>query len=166
MRMLRIGAIVLLAAWATVPARADPRPAETTVSAMLDDWHAAASAAEEERYFSHFAREAVFLGTDRTERWSREEFRRFAHPYFAKGKAWSFKASERHVAFSAGGDVAWFDEALDTPNLGPCRGSGVLVKEGNSWKIAQYNLSVPIPNALMDEIKERIAKHAASRKSD
>jgi hypothetical protein len=62
--------------------------------------------------------------------------------------------------------VAWFDEALDTPNLGPCRGSGVLVKEGNSWKIAQYNLSVPIPNALMDEIKERIAKHAASRKSD
>jgi hypothetical protein len=38
------------------------------------------------------------------------------------------------------------------------------VKEGGSWKVAQYNLSVPIPNDLMDEVKERIAKRAASRR--
>jgi len=45
---------------------------------------------------------------------------------------------------------------LDTPNLGVCRGSGVLVKLGGKWKIAQYNLSVPIPNALVGAIVKQI----------
>jgi|SRR5215471_3557838 len=135
---------------------------ETQVSAVLDDWHAAASAADEERYFAHFAPHAVFLGTDATERWDVEEFRRYAHPYFAKGKAWSFRAVERHVTFSPDGSVAWFDEKLDTPNLGPSRGSGVLVKISGRWKIAHYDLSVPIPNDLMKEIKNRIEQFSAA----
>jgi hypothetical protein len=129
---------------------------EAQVSAVLDDWHSAAAAADEARYFGHFARDAVFLGTDATERWTVEEFRRYAHPHFAKGKAWSFRSVSRHVSFSADGSVAWFDEMLDTPNLGPSRGSGVLVRESGQWRIAQYNLSVPIPNDLMDEFKKRI----------
>lgn len=129
---------------------------EAAVAAVLDDWHAAAAAADEARYFAHFAPDAVFLGTDATERWSVEEFRRYAHPYFAKGKAWSFKAVERHISFSPDRSVAWFDERLDTPNLGPARGSGVLVRAAGSWRIAHYDLSVPIPNALMKEIKQRI----------
>jgi hypothetical protein len=129
---------------------------EAQVSAVLDDWHAAAAAADEARYFGQFAKEGVFLGTDATERWKVEEFRRYAHPHFAKGKAWSFTPVSRHVSISADGLVAWFDEALDTPNLGPCRGSGVLVREDEQWKIAQYNLSVPIPNDLMDDFKKRI----------
>jgi ketosteroid isomerase-like protein len=129
---------------------------ETASAAMLDDWHAAAAAADEARYFAHFATDAVFLGTDATERWSVEEFRRYAHPYFAKGKAWSFKAVERHISFSPDRCVAWFDERLDTPNLGPARGSGVLLRTPAGWKISHYNLSVPIPNALMKEFKERI----------
>ena len=129
---------------------------ETRVSAVLDSWHAAAAAAQEAKYFAFFTADAVFLGTDATERWTRDEFRRYAHPHFAKGKAWSFKPLSRHVSFSADGAVAWFDEALDTPNLGPSRGSGVLVRENSQWRIAQYNLSVPIPNDLMDEFKKRI----------
>src|SRR6202162_3541832 len=129
---------------------------EAAVAAVLDDWHAAAAAADESRYFGHFAADAVFLGTDATERWTVAEFRRYAHPYFAKGKAWTFKAVERHVAFSPDRSVAWFDELLDTPNLGPARGSGVLLRAGDAWKIAHYDLSVPIPNALMKEIKQRI----------
>jgi ketosteroid isomerase-like protein len=130
--------------------------AEGTVGAVLDDWHAAAAAADETRYFGHFTPDAVFLGTDATERWSVEEFRRYAHSYFAKGKAWSFKAVERHVSYSPDRSVAWFDERLDMPNLGPARGSGVLLRTPASWKISHYNLSVPIPNALMKEFKERI----------
>jgi len=129
---------------------------ETQISAVLDEWHAAAAAADEGRYFGHFERGAVFLGTDGTERWTVDEFRRYAHPYFAKGKAWSFHAVQRHIAFSPDSSVAWFDEDLQTPNLGPARGSGVLVKTPEGWKITQYNLSVPIPNALMKEVKERI----------
>jgi len=136
--------------------------AEAGVTAVLDDWHAAAAAADETRYFGHFAAGAVFLGTDASERWTVEEFRRYAHPYFARGKAWSFHAVERHVSFSPDGAVAWFDEKLDTPNLGPARGSGVLVRSGGDWKIAHYNLSVPIPNGLLKEFKERIEAQAKS----
>jgi ketosteroid isomerase-like protein len=135
-----------------------PAGARQEVTRVLNDWHAAAAAADEARYFSHFAPGAVFLGTDATERWTAEDFRRYAHPHFAKGKAWSFKPIERHVAFSPDGSVAWFDEKLDTPNLGPCRGSGVLLRDGGEWKIAHYDLSVPIPNDLMDEVKQRIEK--------
>ena len=131
---------------------------EAQISAVLDDWHAAAAAADEGRYFGHFEAGAVFLGTDGTERWTVDEFRRYAHPYFAKGKAWSFRPVQRHIAFSPDGSVAWFDEDLQTPNLGPSRGSGVLVKTREAWKITQYNLSVPIPNALMKEVKERIER--------
>jgi ketosteroid isomerase-like protein len=136
---------------------------EAAVAGVLDDWHAAAVAADETRYFGHFAPDAVFLGTDATERWNVEEFRRYAHPYFAKGKAWSFKAVERHVSFSPDRSVAWFDELLDTPNLGPARGSGVLLRVGGAWKIAHYDLSVPIPNALMKEIKQRIEDHGKGK---
>lgn len=134
-----------------------PSP-DAQISAVLEDWHAAAAVADEARYFGHFAPGGVFLGTDGSERWTVDEFRRYAHPYFAKGKAWSFRAVQRHVAFSPEGNVAWFDEDLQTPNLGPSRGSGVLVKTPQGWKITQYNLSVPIPNALMKEFKERIEK--------
>ena len=126
------------------------------VNAVLDDWHQAAARADEARYFNHFTPDAVFLGTDGSERWTRDEFHVWAKPFFAKGKAWSFTPGARHVSFSPDGKVAWFDEALATPNLGPARGSGVLVKDGDGWKIAQYNLSVPIPNSLMNEVKTRI----------
>ena len=129
---------------------------QSAVGVVLDAWHAAAAAANEEKYFSYFAPEAVFLGTDATERWTRDEFRRFAHPFFAQGKAWSFKSVARWITIAPGRNVAWFDEALATPNLGPCRGSGVLVATNAGWKIAQYNLSIPIPNDLVDEFKKRI----------
>lgn len=134
------------------------------VEAVLDDWHAAAAAADEDRYFSHFTAGGVFLGTDATERWRRDEFRKWAHPHFAKGKAWKFKAVRRDVALSPAGDVAWFDEGLATEKLGPCRGSGVLVREEGAWKVAQYNLSVPIPNEIFDPVRQSIAEALKAKK--
>jgi hypothetical protein len=134
--------------------------AQGAIGALLDDWHAAAAAADEAKYFSYFTPDAVFLGTDPNERWTRDEFRKWAHPYFARGKAWSFRATSRWISFSPDRSVAWFDEMLDTPNMGVCRGSGVLVRSGDAkpWKIAQYNLSIPIPNGLTDEVVARIRK--------
>jgi hypothetical protein len=129
------------------------------VGAVLDDWHQAASVADEARYFGHFAPNGVFMGTDGTERWTVQEFRAWAKPQFQRKSAWSFQARDRHVDFSADGKTAWFDEMLDTPNLGVCRGSGVLVLLAGTWKIAQYNLSVPIPNAIVDGIVKQIAAH-------
>ncbi len=130
--------------------------AQGTIGALLDSWHAAAAAADEEKYFSFFTPDAIFLGTDGTERWTRDEFRKWARPQFAKGRAWSFKTVSRWIYFSPDRSVAWFDEALDTPNMGPCRGSGVLLRVGDTWKIAQYNLSIPIPNDLTDGFVKRI----------
>jgi uncharacterized protein (TIGR02246 family) len=137
---------------------------KSPIDAVLDDWHQAAAAADEARYFGHFSPDAVFLGTDATERWTRDEFQKWAKPYFNKGKAWSFKAVKRQVAFSKDGGVAWFDETLDTPNLGPARGSGVLVFDGKAWKIAQYNLSIPIPNDVFPEAKKLIEKSLKEKK--
>jgi len=137
-------------------------PEERAVRALLDDWHSAAAQADEGRYFGHLAEEAVFLGTDATERWDKRAFQTFAHPYFAKGKAWSFQATRRTIAFAANNKVAYFEEDLATPNLGPARGSGVLENRQGVWKLLQYNLSVPIPNPLMDDFRDRIAKHLAS----
>jgi len=147
---------ICLAVGASGAAAQSTAAVSASVGATLDGWHAAAAAADEEKYFSYFAPDAVFLGTDASERWTTDEFRRYAHPHFAKGKAWSFRSVARWIAFSADRKVAWFDEALATPNLGPCRGSGVLVATPAGWKITQYNLSIPIPNDLVDEFKARI----------
>ncbi|CAM4376266.1 nuclear transport factor 2 family protein [Corallococcus exiguus] len=149
-----------VAAPAAAQAPADPKVAVATV---LDDWHRAAAVANEPRYFSFFTPDAVFMGTDGEERWTVDQFRAWSKPYFSKGKAWSFKSVSRNVFFSKDGQVAWFDEALDTPNLGPARGSGVLVKDAAGWKIAQYNLSVPIPNDLMGEVTNRIATYSKAK---
>jgi hypothetical protein len=129
------------------------------VHAILDDWHLAAAEANFERYFSHFASDSsIFMGTDATERWTVAEFKPWAKPYFDRGKAWNFTVVQRHVYLSDDRQIAWFDESLDTPNLGPARGSGVLVKKQKKWKIVHYNLSIPIPNAIVDSVKEQVEK--------
>ncbi|WLT30496.1 nuclear transport factor 2 family protein [Geothrix sp. PMB-07] len=148
---------LLLCAALTLQAQS---PAEKAVAALLDDWHLAAAQADEGRYFGHLAENAVFLGTDATERWPKAAFQTWAHPIFQRGKAWSFKAVRRAISFSKDGHTAWFDEDLDTPNLGPSRGSGVLTLEKDRWRIQQYNLSVPIPNALMKSVKAQIEAQA------
>lgn len=140
------------------PPSGPPIAEEARVGAVLDAWHAAAAAADEATYFSFFAPDAVFLGTDPGERWTADAFRAFAHPYFAKGKAWSFRSIERHVAVAADGHTAWFDERLATEKMGECRGTGVLVRQDGAWKIALYDLTIPIPNALTSDFVKRIAE--------
>ena len=133
------------------------------IQTMLDDWHDAAADADETRYFAAMAPEFVFLGTDASERWDVASFRDFAHPYFAKGKAWTFVPRGRHVIVSPGGDVAWFDEKLDSASYGECRGTGVVRKVGDAWKIAHYNLTIPIPNDLAKSVVEMIRKASTPR---
>lgn len=127
---------------------------------MLDDFHAAAAAADGARYFSHFAADGVFLGTDATERWPVDAFRAYAKPHFDAGKGWTYVARARNVDVDPAGAYAWFDEELESARLGPCRGSGVLRREGGAWKVVQYNLTIPVPNDLALEVAERIRRHA------
>lgn len=135
------------------------QPSPAAVDSVLNDWHNAAAQTDFNRYFGHFASDsAIFMGTDATERWTVAEFRRWAKPYFKRGSAWDFTPVERHVYFSENGQIAWFDESLDTPNLGPARGSGVLKLKDGTWKIAHYNLSIPIPNAIVDTVVQQVEK--------
>jgi ketosteroid isomerase-like protein len=126
------------------------------VAAVLDGFHAAAARADEAAYFDLLAPQAVFLGTDATERWDRDAFRAFAHPYFAKGQGWTFAPRDRHIDFSRDGNLAWFDELLDSASYGECRGSGVLEKIDGHWRIRQYHLTIPMPNDLAKELVARI----------
>src|SRR6187431_964335 len=120
------------------------------VNKTLNAWHKAAEA-NAEAYFGMMAEDAIFIGTDPTEYWDKEAFQAYAKPYFDKGKAWNFKAIERHIYFDKSGKLAWFDELLDT-QMKICRGSGVLVKIGNEWKIKHYVLSMTIPNDNTNEV--------------
>ncbi|MBP6041086.1 MAG: nuclear transport factor 2 family protein [Flavobacterium sp.] len=112
---------------------------------VIDQWHKAASDANFKTYFELMTDDAIFIGTDANEYWNKQEFQNYAKPHFDKGKAWSFTALERHVYFDTAGKTAWFDELLDT-QMKICRGSGVLVKVGNQWKIQHYVLSMTVPN--------------------
>ncbi len=129
------------------------------ITAVLDDFHQAAAAADEDRYFAHFAPEGVFLGTDASERWTVDEFRAYAHPHFSQGNGWTYKPGERHIEVSDGGRIAWFDEKLTNEKYGELRGTGVLRNIDGQWKIAQYNLTFTIPNDATGEIVARIAEH-------
>jgi len=149
MRIVLAGAI-LSVVWACGPPPREVhlKDQDKAVSIVLDDFHDAAAKADFKRYFNHFARNGVFLGTDATERWNVEEFKNYARPHFRKGKGWTFTAVERFVSVSVDQNTAWFDERLSSKSYGECRGSGVLIRSGESWKLAQYNLTIPIPNKL------------------
>lgn len=121
------------------------------INSMLDSFNVAAAKADYDKYFSYYTDDAVFIGTDANENWNKKAFMAWAKPAFDKGKAWNFTAIERNIFFDSTGRLAWFDELLST-QMKLCRGSGVLVKKGNDWKIQQYVLSMTFPNELIDTI--------------
>lgn len=131
------------------------------VARTLDDFHDAAANGDEARYFAILPDDAVFLGTDATERWTGAEFKAFAMPYFQRDSAWTYVPLQRHVELEADGALAWFDEVLDNDAYGECRGSGVLALRAGRWVLRQYNLTVPVPNDLMRGVATRIRAFAA-----
>ena len=128
------------------------------INAMLDDWHKAAANADSTHYFNLMTVNSVYVGTDKSEVWSKRKFLNFAAPYFARGKAWAFTRVERNIYSKDYNDIAWFDEVLDTW-MGPCRGSGVVTKdEFGEWKVQHYVLSVAVDNDDIDEYLKIIGK--------
>lgn len=121
------------------------------INTTLDAWHKAAAEANFKAYFETMTDDAIYIGTDPTENWDMKAFQAFAKPYFDRGKAWDFKALERHIYFDKSGKLAWFDELLNT-QMKICRGSGVLVKIGKEWKIKHYVLSMTVPNEKTNEV--------------
>ncbi|HRP07900.1 MAG TPA: nuclear transport factor 2 family protein [Gemmatimonadales bacterium] len=136
------------------PATPQPNAAadRAAVDSVLTALHQTASAADWDTYFGLYDSNAVFFGTDATERWSLEQFRGYA----SASRGWTYRMTERNIFLDAGGNTAWFDERLYNDGYGECRGTGVLVKTATGWKIAQYNLTFPIPNDLAGEFTAKI----------
>lgn len=125
--------------------------AKTEIGSMLDAFNTAAANAEFEKYFAFFDEDAIFIGTDATERWDKASFKTWAKPHFDKKKTWNFKSVQRGVSFDKTGETAWFDELLST-QMKICRGSGVLIRKDGGWKLKQYVLSMTIPNDHVDAV--------------
>jgi hypothetical protein len=145
---------------------AQPDPALVKqVNAFVDGWHDDAAHARMV-YFDKMAPDGVYIGTDRSELWQREAFRAWGRKYFeGKKAAWVFHATRRNVHVSDDGKLVWFDELLDTENMGHCMASGVLRKTAGGFEILHYQLSVAVPNEIAGQvtglIKAAEAKAAA-----
>src|SRR5688572_23746894 len=120
------------------------------IHTFIDNWHKAAATADGETFFGSMSDSSIYIGTDATERWTKNEFMVFAKPYFDRGKAWDFKPYDRDLHVTSDGKHAWFSELLTTW-MGICRGSGVLIKTPKGWKIEQYHLSVTVPNEIIKD---------------
>ncbi|MGI2168620.1 nuclear transport factor 2 family protein [Shewanella sp. MF05960] len=120
------------------------------VSALLNKLHESAAAADWTSYFSLYHPQAVFIGTDDSERWNMVEFERYAKPT----KGWHYELQSRHLLQID--DTILFDEQLFSPAYGVSRGTGALVHTEQGWKIAQYHLSFPIPNEKAKRITSLI----------
>ncbi|MCB9612733.1 MAG: nuclear transport factor 2 family protein [Sandaracinus sp.] len=164
MPTVRLALFLALSACATCPEPAPTTPAtatttqsnaEAAVEAVLDDWHAAAAESDLPRYLGHLTPDAIFLGTDATERWTVDQLRAYAEAPFAAGRGWRMRAVRRAVVVR--GDVAWVDEDLDAVNLGPARGRGVLVHDDGVWRIAHYDLAVTVPNERFEAFRAAVA---------
>jgi hypothetical protein len=154
MRVMVTGIVWCL--FSVVVAAGDDLGAEGAIDRVLNALHQAASDGDGDVYFSLFAEEAIFMGTDATERWSVDQFKAFAEPYFSEGRGWTYSKTERHIYVAADGRTAWFDEMLWNDTYGTCRGSGVLLLVDGEWRFIQYNLSIPMPNDLTRDFTAKI----------
>ena len=143
------------------PSPATAAADEAAIAAVLDRLHEAAARADGSAYFSLYTPDAVFIGTDAGERWTLPEFRAYAEPHFTQGKGWTYRPRSRRIVLGPDGRTAWFDELLDSESYGTSRGTGVLLQTPQGWKVAQYALTFPIPNAIAKELTARIRAHEA-----
>ena len=134
-------------------------PKEAELNEFIDQWHQDAANVDREAYFGKIDTDGIFIGTDASEIWTKQEFYDWAEPQFTSdGKAWDFKASDRNIYFGEKSKYVWFDELLAFSG-GTLRGSGVLVKRKKEWKIMHYVLSLPVPNdrfrAVIDVLENK-----------
>jgi hypothetical protein len=124
---------------------------------LIDNWHRAAATADEDIFFGSMTADGIYIGTDETERWTRDEMFKLLGKYFQKESAWDFKATSRNVLMHDDGKLAWFDELLDTW-MGTCRSSGVVKLTDQGWQIAHYHLSIAVPNDKVNDYLKIIGK--------
>jgi hypothetical protein len=127
------------------------------IDTLLNAWHKAAATADADSFFGKMTKDGIYLGTDAEERWLRDELRAWAKKAFDREVAWAFTPYNRQVYFTKDGRTAWFEEMLDTPHMGICRGSGVLSNTPQGWRIRHYDLALMVPNNKMEAVRKTIA---------
>ena len=124
--------------------------AQEDLDALLNGLHLDAHKGNFESYFDRYSTDAVFLGTDKTERWTIEDFKAYAKPAFLDGHGWTYAVIERN--WEGDGNTRWFDEILLNEKLGHCRGTGVVELIKGEWKISHYALTMLVPNSIAAKV--------------
>jgi len=125
------------------------------VEAFVDEWHADAAGARL-AYFDKIAADGIYIGTDRTERWTRDAFKAWAGRFFARPSAWSFTPLHRNLGFTPDRSLIWFDEQLDSA-MGVLQASGVMRATGAGFEIVHYQLSIAVPNDVQPQVSALIS---------
>ena len=156
-------ACCLLFAGLAHAATADPALTQQ-VNTFVDGWHDDAAHARM-RYFDKMAPDGIYIGTDRSELWQRDAFREWGRKYFeGKQAAWVFHATRRNVYAAPDGALIWFDELLDTENMGHCMASGVIRRTQSGFEIVHYQLSLAVPNEVAKGVTDLVkAAEAAAQ---
>lgn len=140
---------------------------EQAIGELIDSFHAAAAAADEERYLGYLTEDAVFMGTDEWERWPKHpDFAAYVAGRFEGGSGWTYESVDRQIRIAESGDVAWFDEVIQSESNGRFRGTGVVVRSGDQWKIAHYAMSFLVFNENWQEVIELTKRTAAEKQAN
>ena len=142
--------ILVCCALIIAPTSANADSVDALIHDLIDGLHEDASNAVFDSYFARYTEDAVFMGTDKSERWTIDECKDYAAPVFAEGRGWTYSVIERNL--EGAGDTRWFDEILFNEKLGHCRGTGVVVLSESGWQIAHYSLTLLIPNDIAAEV--------------
>ena len=129
---------------------------DQAVTSVLNNLHLYAAEAKGSEYFDLFADDAIFFGTDIDERWGKNAFQEYGLARFETGQGWTYHMTERNIYFSDDDRTCWFDELVRNNKYGQLRGTGVLKLVDKEWKIAQYNLVLPMPNDLLPKYAQEI----------
>lgn len=127
------------------------------IDSLMNAWHHAAAVADEDAFFGRMTADGIYIGTDPTERWLRDELKEWSKEYFKRETAWAFTPLSRNIVYTPGQKVAWLDELLDTW-MGVCRSTAILEQIDDEWKIVHYHLSVAVPNDKLDGYRGLIGK--------
>ena len=127
------------------------------IDSLVNQWHHAAAIADEVSFFGRMTPGCIYIGTDPTERWLRDELKEWSKEFFNRETAWAFKPLSRNITIGPGGQIAWFDELLDTW-MGTCRSTGIMERIDGEWMIIYYHLSVALPNDKLDGYRILIEK--------
>lgn len=139
---------------------------DAAIAAVIDDFHDAAAHGDNARYLGHMTDDAVFMGTDEWERWPKQpDFVDYVGGRFKDGIGWTYRSVQRNIRLADAGNIAWFDEVIFSETSGRFRGTGVVVLENGTWKIAHYAMSFLVFNENWEDVIELSKQTSAMKKN-